>query len=62
MSNCFKELYDYDSVKNCYKCKKISLKSKFSKDRSKKDGYRPECKVCCKKYYQNRRLNNHKNL
>ena len=29
MSNCIKELYDYDLVKKCGKCGIISLKSNF---------------------------------
>ena len=53
-----------DDVKRCSKCKTISSKSSFHKDRTKNDGYRPSCKFCCQKYYyhnQNRKLNNHKN-
>ena len=52
-----------DDVRKCSKCKTFSLKSKFLKDITKKDGYGPSCKICCQKYYyinQNRILNNHK--
>ena len=68
MSTCIKDLYDYGLVKKCCKCKIISLRSNIFKDRTKKDSYRPECKIFCrkycKKYYydnQNRKRNNHKN-
>ena len=53
-----------DAVKNCLKCETFSSKSNFFEDITKKDGYRPSCKICCQKYYynnQNRILNNHKN-
>ena len=55
MSTCIQDLYDYDLVKNCCRCKSICLKSNFYKDRTKKDGYRPDCKVCEKKFYLNNR-------
>ena len=29
MSNCIKDLYDYDLINKCSKCKNISLKSNF---------------------------------
>ena len=53
-----------DDVRKGSKCKTFSSKSRFFKDRTKKDGYRPECKICCEKYYynsQNRIQKNHKN-
>ena len=31
MSNCIKDLYDYDLVKKCRVCEYISLKSSFNK-------------------------------
>ena len=31
MSNCIKDLYDYDSVKKCCRCKLICLKTLFLK-------------------------------
>ena len=51
-------------LKKCSRCDSNSLKSYFYRDRKKKDGYRPLCKIRCQKYYydnQNRILNNHKN-
>ena len=39
-----------DDMKKCSKCKTIYSKCNFIKDRTKKDGYRPSCKFCCKKY------------
>ena len=50
-------------LKKCSKCKMIYSKSNFVKDITKKDGYRPSCKICCQNYYldnQSRILNNHK--
>ena len=63
MSDCIKDLYDYDLVKKCSKCGIISLKSNFYKDITKNDGYRPSCKQCTNHYYydnQNRILHNNK--
>ena len=64
MSSCFKDLYDYNLFKNCRVCKNISLKSNFNKNKTKKDGYRSECRSCCKEYYYKNRdqlINNMKN-
>ena len=36
MSSCIKELYDYDLVKKCCRCKNILLKSNFNKNKTKK--------------------------
>ena len=63
MSNCIKDLYDYDLVKKCRVCKNNLLKSTFNQNKTKKDGYKSECRFCCKKYYYNNRhrlLNNMK--
>ena len=52
-----------DHVRKRSKCKMISSKSTFFKDITRKDGYRPSCKICCQRYYynnQNRILNDHK--
>ena len=38
MSNCNKDLYDSDLIKNCLKCGNISLKSNFHKNKNMKDG------------------------
>ena len=43
MSNCIKELYDYDLVKNCSKCGNISLKNNFHKNKNTKDGLNTHC-------------------
>ena len=51
MSNCIKDLYDYDLVKKCSKCRIISLKSNFHKDNTRNDGLYNQCKVCRKDYY-----------
>ena len=50
MSTCIKEL-----VKKCSKCKIISLKSNFHKNKLTKHGYRSACKICAKSYYLNNR-------
>ena len=63
MSSCIKDLFDYDLIEKCSKCKTISLKSNFYKDITKKDGYRPSCKRCTNQFYydnQDRILDNHK--
>jgi len=36
-------------MKVCSKCKEVKDESEFYKDKSKKDGLRPDCKVCVKK-------------
>ena len=46
MSNCIKDLYDYDLVKKCSKCGIISLKSNFHKNNKSKDGLFSYCKSC----------------
>ena len=51
MTSCVKELYDYDLVKKCSKCANLSLKNNFHRDKTKRDGLRPNCKVCRKQYY-----------
>ena len=53
MSNCIKDLYDYNLVKKCCRCKNILLKSNFHKDNKRKDGFYNQCKVCRKEYYMN---------
>ena len=50
MSNCIKDLYDYDLDKKCRVCKNILLKSFFYTKKTKRDGYRSECISCCKEY------------
>ena len=49
MSTCIKDLFDYELVKKCCRCKNISLKSNFHKYKLTKDGCRSACKNCEKK-------------
>ena len=58
MSNCIKDLYDYELVKKCCRCGIVSLKSNFHKNKNKKDGLQPQCKLCTKKYY----IDNHNRI
>ena len=51
MSNCIKNLYDYDLIKKCSKCGNISLRSNFHKDKNREDGLQLQCKVCVNEYY-----------
>ena len=48
MSNCIKDLYDYELVKKCCRCKNILLKSKFHKNKKLSDGFKPQFKICTK--------------
>ena len=51
MSNCIKDLYDYDLIKKCSKCGIISIRSNFYKDCIEKDRYKSGCIFCSKEYY-----------
>ena len=51
MRTCIKDLFDYDLVKKCCRCKNILLKLDVLKDNKKKDGLQPRCISCCKEYY-----------
>ena len=55
MSNSIKDLYDYDLVKKCCRCKSICLKTNFYKIKNKSDGLHPQCISCSKKYYNENR-------
>ena len=70
MSNCIKDLYDYDIVKKCSKCGIVKLKSNFHKNIKSSDGLNKHCKNCVlqkqkqydienrhkkREYYQNNR-------
>ena len=46
MSNCIKDLYDYDLIKKRSKCGNISLKSNFHKNNKSSDGLVSQCKCC----------------
>ena len=58
MGNSIEELYDYDLVKKCCRCKNILLKSNFHKNRNMSDGFQPKCKFCTQKYF----VDNHDRL
>ena len=53
MSNCIKDLYDYDLIKKCCRCGIISMKSNFHKNKKSKDELSSVCKGCMKDYYLN---------
>ena len=53
MSSCIKDLYDYDLVERCCRCKNILLKSNFHKNKNRKDGLHSQCKICANDYYKN---------
>ena len=55
MSNCIKDLYDYDLIKKCCRCKNVLLKSSFYKNKTKRDGYASDCVSCRKQYYNENR-------
>ena len=55
ISSCIKDLYDYKLVKKCRVCKNNLLISSFNKNKTKRDGYRFECRSCCKVFYYNNR-------
>ena len=55
MSNCIKDLFDYDLVKKCCRCKNILLKTNFNKNKTKKDGVQNICVICFKQYHNNRK-------
>ena len=55
MSNCIKDLYDYDLIKKCSKCGIVNLKSNFHKNKNMNDGLQAHCISCVqqkqKQYY-----------
>ena len=53
MSNSIKELYDFDLVKKCCRCKNILLKTSFHKDNKRKDGVQTIRIFCIKQYHNN---------
>ena len=62
MSNCIKDLYDYDLIKICLKCENISLKSNFHKNKNRKDGLQAYCISCQKEYRKKYYLDNHNQI
>ena len=59
MSNCIKDLFDYDLVKKCSKCKNNLLKSNFHRNKKMSDGFKPQCKICVNEYNKNYYYKNH---
>ena len=55
MSNCIKDVFDYDLVIKCSKRGIILLKSNFHKKLGSKDGLDPRCVPCLKNYYLDNR-------
>lgn len=45
-------------TKICSKCGEEKILTEYPKDKTKKDGYRPNCKVCNRKYFKTKRLEN----
>ena len=39
-----------NKMKTCCTCKQIKIFSEFYKNRTTRDGYHSECKICCSKY------------
>ena len=62
MSTCIKDLYNYNLVKQCCRCKLICLKSNFYKNVNKKDGINSICKVCMKNYIKEYMKNRYKTV
>ena len=46
MSDCIKDLYDYDLVRKCSKYGIIKMKSNFHKRSKSSDGFQSQCKNC----------------
>ena len=60
MSNCIKDLYDYELVKKCCKCGIVKVKINFHKRFKFSDGFHPQCNFWMKECYvanKNRILN-----
>ena len=55
MSNCIKDLYDYDLIKKCCRCKNILLKTNFNRNKTKRDVVQNIFIICFKDYYNNRK-------
>ena len=51
MSSCVKDLFDYDLVKVCSKCRIVQMRTNFHKNNQSLDGLRSICKSCCRIYY-----------
>ena len=46
ISDCIKDLIDYDSIKDCCKCGNISMKSNFHRNENKNDGLYNKGRSC----------------
>ena len=55
MSNCVKDLYDYDLIKKCCRCKLNCLNSNFYKNKNMSDSLHPQFIFCSKKYFNENR-------
>ena len=53
MSDCIKDLYDYELVKKRCRCKSNCLKSNFNKNTKSKNGLKSQCKICVNDYNKN---------
>ena len=62
MSNCIKDVYDYNLTLNCCVCKNILLKSNFNKNTKPKDGLQSQCKFCVNEYNKNYYVDNKNRL
>ena len=51
MSNCIKDLYDYDLVKKCCRCKNILLNFYFHQRSKSSDGLQSQCKFCVNDFF-----------
>ena len=53
MSNCMKDLYDYNLVKKCCRCGIVKLKSNFHERNLSKVGLINQSRNCGNEYYMN---------
>ena len=44
MSNCVRDLMDYDLIKKCSKCGIVKRKSNFHKNSKSRDGFDNQCR------------------
>ena len=58
MSNCIKDLYNFNLIKKCCRCGIISLKSNFHENKKSSDVLFSQCKSCV---IQKQRIYDHKN-
>ena len=58
MSDCIKDLCDYDLVEKCRVCKNLLLKSNVNKITKSKDELQSQCKFCVNDYKINYYIKN----